>query len=123
MALFIITSASLLLVSAEELGQSLFQNLLEDPSLQITNYQINSAVHRAKLRSWQALAVLSAFIPHCQTHQAIAQIWPLLQVSICHASTCQGLLCAGQSNLLSCIMAAVAQFPNPAGFATTLKPL
>ena len=59
--------------------------------LQVANYQINSAVHKAKLRIWQALAVLSAFIPHEEVQEAIAQLWPILQVSL-HAKqhgTCQ----------------------------------
>ena len=85
-------NTKLLLVSAEELGQTLFQNLLEELCLQTANYQINSAVHRAKLRCWQALAVLSAFIPLSQTHQTVAQVWLLLQVGSCHLSNCHGML-------------------------------
>ncbi|KAL3143716.1 hypothetical protein ABBQ32_003554 [Trebouxia sp. C0010 RCD-2024] len=71
-------AASVVLL-AEQLGQGLFQNLLAHPALKIANYQINSALHRAKLRCWQALAVLSPFTPDTQTHQVAAQLWPFLQ--------------------------------------------
>lgn len=67
---------------ADQLGQSLYRSLLEEPVIQVVNYQINSAVHRAKLRTWQALAVLSAFIPDAETHAAVACLWPLLQVGL-----------------------------------------
>ncbi len=71
----------LLVANAGELGQSLYASLLAEPVLQVVNYQINSAVHRSKVRIWQALAVLSAFIPGGHVQHALAQLWPLLQVS------------------------------------------
>ena len=74
---------------AAELGWSLWQRLVTkvqaDPVLSAPNYQINSAVHRAKVRAWQALAVLSAFIPAepaIATQVAIDQLWPYLQVGL-----------------------------------------
>ncbi|DBA85457.1 TPA: hypothetical protein ACH3X2_000409 [Trebouxia sp. C0005] len=65
--------------AADALGQSLYASLLAEPVLQVVNYQINSAVHRSKVRTWQALAVLSAFIPRGHVQPALAQLWPLLQ--------------------------------------------
>ena len=83
-----------MLQCAATLGLSLWQELLTrvqtDPSLSATNYQINSAVHRAKLQAWQALAVLSAFV-HAQpasTEAAIDQLWPYLQVCSCCLQLC-----------------------------------
>ena len=76
-------------VLAEQLGQTLFQNLLVDPALQTANYQINSALHRAKLRCWQAVAVLSAFTSHTHTHRVVAQLWPLLQVCMRARQACR----------------------------------
>ena len=84
---------------AEQLGQILFQNLLKDQTLKGASYQVNSAVHRAKLRHWQALAVLSAFIPHSDTHQLLAQIWPFLQVSMRVTTDCIPSAAVPQSNL------------------------
>jgi len=69
------------LANADELGHSLYASLLSEPVLQVVNYQINSAVHRGKVRTWQALAVLSPFIPGGHVQPALAQLWPLLQVS------------------------------------------
>lgn len=86
-----------MLQCAATLGQSLWQELLSrvrtDPTLSATNYQINSAVHRAKLRAWQALAVLSAFIPAqpASTGAAIDQLWPYLQVCTCCLPVCYGM--------------------------------
>lgn len=72
---------------AADLGWSLWQQLVSkvqtDLVLNAPNYQMNSAVHRAKVRAWQALAVLSAFIPAepaSATEAAINQLWPYLQV-------------------------------------------
>ena len=69
------------LANVGELGQSLYASLLAEPVLQVVNYQIKSAVHRSKVRTWQALAVLSPFIPRGDVQPALAQLWPLLQVS------------------------------------------
>ncbi len=77
----------LLLANAGELGQSLYASLLAEPVLQVVNYQINSAVHRSKVRTWQALAVLSPFVPRGHVQPALAQLWPLLQVSAPAKST------------------------------------
>lgn len=73
---------------AGALGLSLWQQLLSkastDPALSAPNYQVNSAIHRAKVRLWQALAVLSAFIPQgpATTEGATDQLWPYLQVEL-----------------------------------------
>ncbi|KAL0020919.1 hypothetical protein WJX77_011015 [Trebouxia sp. C0004] len=65
--------------AAGELGQRLYASLLSEPVLQVVSYQVKSAVHRSKVRTWQALAVLSAFIPAPHVQPALAQLWPLLQ--------------------------------------------
>lgn len=74
--------SSLVVLLVEHLGQTLLRNLLAEPVLKTAHYQINSAVHRAKLRCWQALAVLSPFTAHTHTHDIVARLWPFLQVSM-----------------------------------------
>ena len=54
---------------------------MEEPALQVVTYQVNSPTHRAKTRIWQALAVLSPTVPQAQGPDALAHLWPLLQVS------------------------------------------
>ena len=76
-----------------QLCWNLYQSLLQEPVLLTVHYQVNSATHRAKTRIWQALAVLSPVIPQSETHQTVAQLWPLLQVSNTQQAAFSKLLC------------------------------
>lgn len=67
------------IAAAGQLGQALYTSLLHQPVLKVAHYQVNSAIHRSKIRAWQALAVLSAFVPQTDTDDAVAHLWPQLQ--------------------------------------------
>lgn len=71
--------------SPERVGRALWRRLLERAGPggdlgQPGHYVSGSAVHRSRVRAWQALAVLSKFAPADDVQTTFRTIWSSLQV-------------------------------------------
>ncbi len=75
----------------ERVGRALWRRLLERAGPggdlgQPGHYVSGSAVHRSRVRAWQALAVLSKFAAADDVQTTFRTIWSSLQVGPCHES-------------------------------------